>query len=166
LLLKKDLWPSDLRMHVGTSVYTPKIRDGQAICSNVPRALKSGGFVPGAGRLRRTTTVAVHSETLAQGFPPMRFLSVLTAGLLGGFTWGVQPDSHCGRPPMHRQDRTWTSRLLPRLSRVRRCIRHPNRTRASSVSQALFTIINTSLLTPASRLFRAKARIAALLHCH
>ena len=29
MLLKKDLWPSDLRMHVGTSVYTPKIRDGQ-----------------------------------------------------------------------------------------------------------------------------------------
>ena len=33
MLLKKDLWPSDPRMHVGTSVYTPKIRDGQVFFS-------------------------------------------------------------------------------------------------------------------------------------
>ena len=35
MLLKKDLWPSDPRMHVGTSVYTPKIRDGQGFWKRI-----------------------------------------------------------------------------------------------------------------------------------
>jgi len=29
LLLTKNLWPSNLVLHLGTSAYAPKIRDGQ-----------------------------------------------------------------------------------------------------------------------------------------
>ncbi len=111
---------------------------------NVPRALKSGGFVPGGGRLRpNLLAVAAALRDLGSGLYPHAVPVGAHREPLGGVTWAVRADSRNWEATDAPSGRDLDRCPLPRLSLVRRCTRRLDPTSQRSVSQAHLDLLTS-----------------------